>query len=37
MGTRSEVSINEIGNFVSEAKNPANRLNIDVVDIKPTS
>jgi GTP-binding protein EngB required for normal cell division len=33
-GTRSEIDLVELGDFISEAQNPANAKNVDVVDIK---
>jgi len=33
-GTRTEVGIQEIEDFISEARNPANKLNVDVVDVE---
>jgi GTP-binding protein EngB required for normal cell division len=32
-GTRSEISIEELGKFISEVENPSNSKNVDVVDI----
>jgi GTP-binding protein EngB required for normal cell division len=33
-GTRSEIGIEELGKFISEAGNPSNSRNVDVVDIE---
>ena len=33
-GTRTEIGLEELGEFISEAKNPANSKNVDVVDIE---
>ena len=33
-GTRSEINLIELGDFISEAQNPANAKNVDVVDIE---
>jgi GTP-binding protein EngB required for normal cell division len=32
-GNRSEIGIEELGNYISEAENPSNAKNVDVVDI----
>jgi GTP-binding protein EngB required for normal cell division len=33
-GNRSEIALEELGDFISEAQNPANVKNVDVVDIE---
>jgi GTP-binding protein EngB required for normal cell division len=33
-GTRSEIGIEELGKFISEAQNPSNSKNVDIVDIE---
>ena len=33
-GTKSEIGIEELGKFISEAQNPSNSKNVDIVDIE---
>ncbi|MCK7491309.1 MAG: dynamin family protein [Comamonadaceae bacterium] len=33
-GTRAEIGIEELGEFISEAQNPSNSKNVDIVDIE---